>query len=134
MQINIEEIENNNNNEITDVNYNPYTLHTDNYVLLNKNEESILEQFSDYKLNYTIKQLLVICDYYGIAKQLKSTKAYRTASQMKSTKANKEQIIETLIAFENDPSNIDVYLQRQNLWYFMNELKKDPFMKKFILF
>jgi hypothetical protein len=134
MQINIEEIENNNNHYesavITDVNYNPYALHTDNYVVLNKNEESILEQFSDYKFNYTVKQLLVICDYYGIAKQLKSTKA----AKLKCTKANKEEIIEALIAFENDPSNIDIYLQRQNLWYFMNELKKDPFMKKFILF
>jgi hypothetical protein len=75
----------------------------------------------DYNLNYTVKGLLHIGEYYGIAKNLKACKL------------NKEQIIEAIIMFESIPENYEIVLRRQKMWHFMNELNKDKFMRKFIL-
>lgn len=74
----------------------------------------------NYNENYTVKELLLICEYYGFAKE------------MKINKFNKEQIIEFLISFEMDSKNNDIVSKRQNLWFYINELKNDKFMKKFI--
>jgi hypothetical protein len=75
----------------------------------------------EYKINYTVKELLLICDYYGIAKE------------MKSNKYNKEEIINVLVQFENNPINNDIFLRRQSMWYYIDKLKNDKFMKKYVL-
>ena len=75
----------------------------------------------NYSMNYTVKDLYLICDYYGISKE------------MKANKFKKEQIIQTLINFEANPLNADIVCKRQNMWFYMNELKSDVFMKKFLL-
>jgi len=75
----------------------------------------------NYKMNYTVKQLLQICDYYNISKT------------MKIIKANKDDIITNLISFENNPENYEIVNKRKQMWYYMNELKNDKFMKKFFL-
>ena len=75
----------------------------------------------EYKINYTVKELLLICDYYGMAKE------------MKSNKYNKEEIINVLVQFENNPINNDIFLRRQSMWYYINKLKNDKFMKKYVL-
>ena len=84
-------------------------------------EDLILPKIVDYQLNYTLKELLVICDYYGMAKELKYNKC------------NKDQIIHFLIEYESNDINKDTVLQRKNMWFYMNELKNDKFMKKYIL-
>jgi hypothetical protein len=33
-----------------------------------------VSQIVDYQMNYTIKQLILICDYYGMLKQIKYNK------------------------------------------------------------
>lgn len=75
----------------------------------------------NYHENYTVKELLLICEYYGFAKE------------MKTNKFNKEQIIDFLITFESDENNSDIVFKRQNMWFYINELKSDKFMKKFVL-
>ena len=85
------------------------------------NEDEMMSKMVNYNLNYLAKDLLVICDYYGISKNLKASKA------------NKEQIIETLVFFENNPENQEIVLRRNTLWFYMNELKNDRFMRKFIM-
>ena len=52
---------------------------------------------------------------------------------MKNNKYNKEQIIDFLVSFESDIKNSDIVFKRQNMWFYMNELKNDRFMKKFVL-
>jgi hypothetical protein len=84
-------------------------------------DELMLPQMINYHENYTIKQLLQICDYYGFAKD------------MKSNKFTKEQIVDYLVGFETDIENSDIVFKRQNMWFYMNELASDKFMKKFIL-
>jgi hypothetical protein len=84
-------------------------------------QDEMMSKMVNYNLNYLTKDLLVICDYYGIGKILKTAKA------------NKEQIIEALVFFENSPENQEIVSKRNLLWFYMNELKNDRFMRKFIV-
>ena len=84
--------------------------------------EEIMEILSfEYKKNYTVKELLLMCEYYGIAKELKINKS------------NKDVIIFNLLNFENNPLNNEIVVKRQGLWYYMSQLKSDKFMKKYVL-
>jgi hypothetical protein len=75
----------------------------------------------EYKINYNVKDLLLICEYYGISKE------------MKTNKCNKEEIIFALVSFENNPRNKEIVLRRQTMWDYINKLKNDKFMKKYVL-
>lgn len=118
----IEELENVNNdfnmeelmNKLDNTNLNE----NDNLLF---NNELIVPKMINYNLNYNIKELLIICEYYGFAKDLKSHKC------------NKEQIIQSLVTFELEPKNNDIVNKRQNMWFYINELKNDKFMKKYVL-
>ena len=76
----------------------------------------------NYTLNFNVKQLLQICDYYGIAKT------------MRQQKCNKDEIIMMLVDFEASDGNCEIVTKRQLLWYYVNELKNDSFMKKYVFF
>jgi hypothetical protein len=76
----------------------------------------------NYNLNFNKQQLLQICDYYGIAKM------------MRQQKCNKDEIIMMLVDFEASEENCEIVTKRQLLWYYVNELKNDSFMKKYIFF
>ena len=84
-------------------------------------EDLTLPQMINYRENFTVKELLLICEYYGFSKELKNNKC------------NKDQIIEILVSFESDLNNYEIVFKRQNLWFYMSELKNDKFMKKFLL-
>jgi hypothetical protein len=81
----------------------------------------LYSQCYHYDINFNIQQLLAICDYYNIVKT------------NKLKKENKINIIHKLVEFENDLKNYDIVVQRKKLWFYMNELKKDKIMKKYIL-
>jgi hypothetical protein len=42
-------------------------------------------------------------------------------------------MIDILVNFERNPINTDIVFKRQNMWFYINELKNDKFMKKFVL-
>jgi len=105
-ELDLTEIMNKINN--TDVTYN--------------NEDFLLPQIIHYKENFTVKELLLICEYYGVAKALKTYKY------------NKDEIIQFLVVYESNPKNSEVVFKRQNMWFYINELKNDKFMKKYVLF
>ena len=84
-------------------------------------DEMIIPQIINYDENYTVKELLLICEYYGFAKDVKSNKF------------NKEEIIHFLVEFEKNSNNSDIVFRRQNMWFYINELKNDKFMKKYVL-
>jgi hypothetical protein len=79
-------------------------------------------EMQDYDLNYSVKQLLLICEYYNISK-----------SALKINKMKKSDIIEQLVLFENDPKNFEISRRRKQMWFYINELREDKFMKKYIL-
>jgi hypothetical protein len=82
---------------------------------------TIIAKSLDYEINYNIKQLIRICDYYGISKDIKINKL------------KKNEIINFLLMFEENIMNSEIVYKREQLWYFMSELKTDKFMKKFII-
>jgi hypothetical protein len=100
-------------NSSFDVNSNSY---------MNSNSVTdIMVKILDYDLNYNVKQLVLICEYYGIAKTVKGNKF------------KKDEIISFLLEFEENPENYSIVYKRKQLWFFMNELKNDKFMKKYLL-
>jgi hypothetical protein len=93
----------------------------DDEVLYLQNTENLFHEVVNYNINYTVKKLLQICEYYNISKAVKMTKC------------NKEEIINTIVLFENNQDNYNIVCRRKQLWFYINELKDDNFMKKFIL-
>ena len=85
------------------------------------NDNMLFNKMIEYNENYTVKELLLMCDYYGFAKELKLHKY------------NKLQIIEFMTNFEADLSNNDIVHKRKTLWFYIDELKNDKFMKKYVL-
>lgn len=86
-----------------------------------QNTDNLFHEVVNYNINYTVKQLLQICDYYNILKEVKMTKC------------NKEEIINNIVLFESNPDNYNIVCRRKQYWFYINELKNDKFMKKFIL-
>ena len=75
----------------------------------------------DYELNFNVKQLLLICEYYGISKDIRVNKL------------KKQDIIEQIILFEKNMENIEITIKRKEMWYYMSELKNDKMMKTFVI-
>jgi len=87
------------------------------------NEEEVDDMYAtitDYDENYTTKQLLQICEYYGLIKEVRSAKGKRL------------DVIGALVMFESNFENGAKVYRRKQLWHYMNELKNDKFMKKFV--
>ena len=77
-----------------------------------------LAQMSEYDLNYTLKQLGMIYEYSNIGK---------------ISKLKKADIIQAIVVFEHDAENCEIVMRRQQLWHYLEELKADKFMKRFVL-
>jgi hypothetical protein len=89
-----------------------YFLHKSNY----GNDELFYEQ------EYTVKDLLKICSYYGLDKDIRTSKC------------KKQDIIATLVYFENLPENVEIVQKRNIMWAYITELLHDPKMKKYVIF
>jgi len=91
-------------------------------ISFNYNENENIAKIINYTLNYKLKDLYLICEYYNIIKEIKQNKC------------NKEEIINIIVNFENNINNSEIVFKRMNMWFYINELKNDKFMKKFVLF
>jgi len=86
---------------------------------INKNTYGNDELF--YEEEYTVKDLLKICSYYGLDKDIRTSKC------------KKQDIIATLVYFESLPENAKIVQKRNRMWAYITELLHDPKMKKFII-
>lgn len=112
------------NEPVEELNINEISMSLNEMLNTEYNLKSINDlyvQLIHYDLNYTVKQLLLICEYYGISKDLKNNKC------------NKSDILNTLIIYENNIENQERVNKRKQLWHYINELKNDKFMKKYVL-
>lgn len=133
MELNIEEIyDDTNNDDVASIdtinnidNINKEVLANLNNIVNNNSvnhvEDEKVSQLLNYRLNYTVKELTKICEYY------------KTYKQLKINKYSKETMIHEIVAFENDLSNKDLVERRQLLWFCINELKNDKHMKKYVI-
>ena len=74
-----------------------------------------------YNEKYTIKDLMKICNYYGIDKNIKSSKC------------KKQDIVSTIVFFEGQSENSEIVNRRHNMWAYMTELTADPKMRMYLL-
>ena len=80
-------------------------------------DDEIFSRKINYQVNFTVKQLSMMCDYYEI----------RTRNK------NKNELIEALVSFENESKNNSTVFKRKKLWFYLEELRKDSFTNKYIL-
>ena len=66
---------------------------------------------------FTKKQLERICDYYNINKRKKL----------------KADLIQDIIIFEQDTLNCELVDKRIELWYCIEQIKNDNYLKKFLI-
>ncbi len=78
--------------------------------------EFMTQQFY-YEDNYTVKELHHIANYYDISKR----------------KKKKAELIDDIIAFELDNENYEIVETRKRLWFYLNEIKNDNYLSKFII-
>ena len=74
--------------------------------------------FINYYTYYSVKDLHKILDYYGLPK----------------SKLKKDELIQMIVLYENEYSNIEIVQRRKLMWYYIEELQNDDFMKKYVLF
>jgi hypothetical protein len=94
--------------------------------IINDNTEEDINPFFDGALSLykecTIKDLLKICNYYGID------------NNMKLLKCKKQTIIHAIIYFESLPDNFEIVQKRYRMWECITELLNDSKMKKYVIF
>jgi hypothetical protein len=110
-----------NDSEDVEFNLSEILNKLDDIEINNELENELFSEMIHYDTNYNVKQLLLICDYYKISKFLRAQKS------------NKDDIIRSLVFFEQNPSNYEIVLKRKQLWFYINEIKNDKFMKKYVL-
>ena len=126
--------DNDNDNDNNDYNddygfdYNDYNY--DNTEQIEK-QDSSLEYFKEKNLYvgvpeayydaHTIKELMKICQYYDLAKNVKSAKC------------KKQDIVATILFFEAQPENKKIVNKRHKMWAYMRELTNDPKMKEYLI-
>ena len=72
----------------------------------------------EYSINHTVKSLGQILDYYDISRR----------------KMRKDEMVQMLIMFEEDPENIEIVERRRRMWSYVDELKEDKYFSKYIIF
>ena len=102
------------------------TEYISEYIFKEEEESLYYTKFLHYDINYKVKQLLQICEYYGI-------EYYGTSKDIRINKCNKSDVLNTLIIYENNIENQERVNKRKKLWHYINELKNDKFMKKYVL-
>lgn len=83
-----------------------------------KNEENKCNEvdYIEY-VNYTTKQLNYILQYYNISKG----------------KMCKDEMIQTIILFETDISNVAIVNKRKYMWNIIKQIKSDDYLYKYLI-
>ena len=111
-----------NTTNINTTNINTTNLDTNNDSLLYYIEKNVFSGEDEiyYNEKYTIKDLMKICNYYGIDKNIKSAKC------------KKQDIVSTIVFFEGQSENSEIVNRRHNMWAYMTELTADPKMRMYL--
>lgn len=70
---------------------------------------------------HTIKELMKICEYYELAKNVKNAKC------------KKQDIVATVVFFEAQPENREIVNKRNKMWAYMREVANDQKMKPYLI-
>ena len=81
-------------------------------------QDNFIALETDYNLNYTLPMLQQISGFYSIP----------------FTRIKKQDLITTIVNYEMDNDNIEKVEERKRLWYYMQELKQNKYLSKYIVF
>ena len=121
----------------TDV-YTPCSSVTQNSIKCKYTIENAASLELDYSLNYNMKMLTHIGNYYEILKskysqgQTKTTKT--TKSRSVATKLCKPELIKSIVAFEIDAANHCVVYQCKKMLEYIESIKSDKYFGSFVIF
>jgi len=71
----------------------------------------------DYETNYIKKELDHIANYYEISRR----------------KKRKRQLVRDIVIFEKNPANIELVYRRKKLWSYIEEIRSDKYLSKFLI-
>lgn len=80
--------------------------------------DDYIAQEVEYDSNYTKKELEKVAEYYEISKR----------------KKKKHDLIEDIVVFEKEPANIETVYKRKKLWGYIQEIKADKYLSKYLIF
>jgi hypothetical protein len=80
--------------------------------------DSYLPLFIHFQENFLKKDLEKIADYYNISKR----------------KKKKDELIEDIVIFELAKENTEIVNRRKILWFYIDEIKNDNYLSKFLIF
>ena len=92
-------------------------LHEKNEIDANNINNDLIALEIDYQTNYTKKDLDKIAEYYGLNKRKK-----------------KLDLVEEIVQFENDIQNIELVYKRKKMWNYINEIKSDKYLSRYLIF
>ena len=102
----------------TEYNYNNIDSNDD------LNSSYLLDYYNSelyYNEECTVKDLLKICQYYDIDKEIKLSKC------------KKQDIISTILYFESLSDNFNIVKERNMMWKYINALVNNKKMKKYVI-
>ena len=88
-----------------------------NYDMESENFTAIFYLLEEEYNEFTKKELERICDYYEISKR----------------KKRKADLIQDIIIFEQDEMNSEIVNKRNELWYCIEQIKNDNYLKKYLI-
>ena len=116
IQLNLQDISDGSEEEWEETDFSSYAT---NFLENVREDVDILSIIHGYESTCSVKDIVKIGEYYGIQKQF--------------SKLKKLEMIYLVVFFENDGKNADIVLKRKQLWFYMDELKQDKFMKRFVV-
>ena len=114
----LDELKTEPNNVVTNLNFN---LNFNSFNDSDSESNSLIEKELCVYDEYKLKDLMKICQYYGIAKNIKAFKC------------KKQDIIASIVYFESCPENYSVVQKRNKMWRYITTLLGDSKMKGYIL-
>ena len=50
-----------------------------------------------------------------------------------NVRKKKDELIQDIVIFELDPINIEITQRRKTLWFYMEEIKSDNYLRKYLI-
>jgi len=115
--------------------YTPCSSVTQNSIKCKYTIENATSLELDYSLNYNMKMLTHIGNYYEILKSKHSQGQTKTTKKRNvATKLCKPELIKSIVAFETDAENHCVVYQCKKMLEYIESIKSDKYFGSFVIF
>ena len=115
--------------------YTPCSSVTQNSIKYKYTSENAASLELDYSLNYNMKMLTHIGNYYEILKSKYSQGQTKTTKKRNvATKLCKPELIKSIVSFETDAANHCVVYQCKKMLEYIDSIKSDKYFGSFVIF